>query len=265
VDKTWARRRGQSPPLEIPDVFSTLCWSSKNNKQRLQDRERRVAHCEAIHLRLGRVRLALALVTAAVAWESLWRHALSPWWILLPPILFVFRRCLSFTHLASAGDSPARRILLQEGLARIEDRWPGTGQAGDRFNDPHHVYAADLDLFGSGGLFELLSTARTRMGEETLAHWLLSPSAVDQITQRHTALRELRDQLDFREDLAILGEDASVGVYPEALFGWAEAPNQLKPAWLPWFAPIFVIAAIAGVVVLVALGNRHALPVNCSD
>jgi hypothetical protein len=217
--------------------------------QRLQDRERRIAHCEAIHVRLGWVRLALALVTAGVAWESLWRHALSPWWILLPPILFVFvvayhSRILRAQEIAQRGASFCRR-----GLARIEDRWPGTGHAGDRFNDPHHVYAADLDLFGRGGLFELLSTARTRMGEETLAHWLLSPSGVDQIKYRHTALRELRDQLDLREDLAVLGEDASVGVYPDALFGWAEAPNQLKPDWLPWFAPILVVAAIAGVLI----------------
>jgi DNA mismatch repair ATPase MutS len=65
------------------------------------------------------------------------------------------------------------------------------------------VYAADLDLFGRGSLFELLSIARTRMGEETLAEWLLAPSAVDQICERHSAVRELSEQLDFREDLAI--------------------------------------------------------------
>ena len=45
----------------------------------------------------------------------------------------------------------------------------GTGEPGDRFRDDHHVYANDLDLFGRGSLFELLSLARTRTGEETLA------------------------------------------------------------------------------------------------
>jgi hypothetical protein len=55
------------------------------------------------------------------------------------------------------------------------------------------------------------------MGEETLSGWLLSPSAVDQIEERHAGIAELRDQLDLREDLAILGEHASVGVFPEAL------------------------------------------------
>ena len=34
---------------------------------------------------------------------------------------------------------------------------------------------SDLDLFGKGGLFELLCTVRTRMGEERLAQWLKTP------------------------------------------------------------------------------------------
>jgi hypothetical protein len=203
-------------------------------KQRLKDRECRVAHHEQIHIRLGYVRLLLALVAAGIAWESLWRHALSPWWMVMPLILFVLiaaihSRILRSQELAQRGAS-----FYRKGLARIEDRWAGTGQTGERFSDPHHVYAADLDLFGRGGLFELLSTARTRMGEETLAGWLLSPAAVDQIGERHAAVRELRDQLDLREDLATLGEDASVGIFPEALLCWSEAPNEMKPEWIRW-------------------------------
>jgi hypothetical protein len=104
-------------------------------------------------------------------------------------------------------------------------------------------------LFGRGGMFELLSTARTRMGEETLAEWLLSPSAVDQIGERHIAVRELRDQLDLREDLAILGEDARVGVFPEGLLRWAEAPNQMNPDGIQWLAAILSVSAVGGAVV----------------
>src|SRR5262249_12493630 len=54
----------------------------------------------------------------------------------------------------------------------LEDRWAGTGEPGLRFLDGDHPYARDLDLFGTGCLFELLSSARTSMGEETLADWL---------------------------------------------------------------------------------------------
>ena len=144
--------------------------------------------------------------------------------------------------------------FYEKGLARIEDRWAGSGETGERFDDPHHVYAADLDLFGKGSLFQLLSTARTRMGEDTLAQWLLSPSPVERIRERHAAVDELRDQLDLREDLAVLGEDVGVGVHPEALLKWAESPNQMKPLWLRWLAPFLAVLAVAGAVVWAVWG-----------
>ena len=68
-------------------------------------------------------------------------------------------------------------VFYQRGLGRIEDRWSGDGEAGDRFRDDRHLYANDLDLFGRGSLFELLSIARTRAGEEVLASWLMRPAS----------------------------------------------------------------------------------------
>jgi hypothetical protein len=236
-------------------MYSQTVLMIDEYKQRLKDREGRVADREQVHVRLGYVRLSLALAAAVIGWESLWRRALSPWWIAAPLLLFVFvaavhSRILRSRELAQRGAS-----FYQQGLARIEDRWAGTGQTGERFNDPHHVYAGDLDLFGHGGLFELLSIARTRMGEETLAGWLLSPSTIDQIAERHTAIAELRDQLDLREDIAILGEDASVGVFPEALLRWAEAPKQMEPEWIRWLAAILSVSAVGGAVVWWILGT----------
>jgi len=230
-------------------MYSQTVLAVEEYSKRLQDRERRVAHYEALHMRLGNVRLALAVVAAGIAWESLRRHTLSPWWMFVPLVLFVFVAAYH-SRILRARDLAQRAVsFYRSGLARIEDRWQGSGQTGERFNDPHHVYADDLDLFGRGGLFELLSTARTRIGEEALAKWLLSPSAVSEIEERHSAVRELRDELDLREDLAILGEDAGVGVYPEALLCWAEAPNQMKPEWIPWLAPFLGMAAVTAAVV----------------
>ena len=235
-------------------MYSQSVLAVDEYRQRLKDRESRVAHYDKLHFRLGNTRLALALATAGMAWESIWRHAFSYWWLAVPAVVFASVAAYHSRVLRARAAGQRRASFYRAGISRIEDRWAGTGQTGERFNDPHHVYAADLDLFGRGSLFELLSTARTRMGEDTLAKWLLAPSAVDQVSERHSAVRELSEQIDFREDLAILGEDASVGVYPESLLGWAEAPNQLKPAWLQWLAPILVIAGVVGAVVWWYLG-----------
>jgi hypothetical protein len=229
-------------------MYSQFVQAVEEYAQRLKDREFRLAQCELIHIRVGNVRLVLALVAAGMAWESFKQHVFSPWWVLLPLIAFIGIAAYHSRILRRRDLAQRAVAFYRSGIARIEDRWAGTGQTGERFSDPHHVYAADLDLFGRGSLFELLSTARTRMGEETLAKWLLAPSTVDEIAERHAAVRELRDQLNLREDLAVLGADASVAVHPEALLRWAEAPNRMGPEWVRWLSLILCILAIAGVV-----------------
>jgi MutS domain V len=90
--------------------------------------------------------------------------------------------------------------------------------------DDSHPYAADLDLFGRASLFELLCTARTRAGQETLAAWLKAPAPRDDVLRRQAAVAELRPRLDLREDLALTGEDADARMDPSALVGWSTAP-----------------------------------------
>ena len=121
-------------------------------------------------------------------------------------------------------------------MARLEDRWAGGGNRGERFGDAHHVYSADLDLFGEGSLFELLCAARTRMGEETLARWLLAPAAVAEIRQRQSGILDLRDRLDLRERIATLGSEREPVLHPDRLLAWAEAPAALGEGWIRWAA-----------------------------
>jgi hypothetical protein len=227
---------------------------SEEYVQRRNARQLRVADYEKIHIRLGNVRLLLAVVAVFTAWASFRAHSLSPWWLAAPVAAFAGIASYHSRVLRARELSERAVSFYERALARVEDRWAGSGETGERFDDPHHVYAGDLDLFGKGSLFQLLSTARTRMGEDTLARWLLSPSSVEQIRERHAAVEELRDQLDLREDLAVLGEDVGVGVHPDALLKWAESPNQMKPLWLRWLSPLLAALAIAGSVVWAVWG-----------
>ncbi len=232
---------------------------SEEYVRRRDDRVTRVVHYEKIHIRLGNVRLLLAVLAVILAWASLRAHALSAWWLAAPVVAFVGIASYH-SRILRARELAERAVAFYEkGLARIQDRWAGSGETGKRFDDPHHVYAGDLDLFGKGSLFQLLSTARTRMGEDTLAHWLLAPSTVEKIRERHAAVDELRDQLDLREDLAVLGEDVGVGVHPDALLQWAESPNQMRPLWLRWLSPVLAAMAVAGAVAWAVWGSAALL------
>jgi hypothetical protein len=230
----------------------TASTPSEEYSHRQQAREAKIAHFEKVHRSLGNLRLLLVVMALAIIWWSFYRNALFAWWLLVPFTIFVTVAIHHAKVLRKKALAERAVDVYRKGLARIEDRWKGNGPQAMRADAAASLYATDLDLFGAESLFELLSRARTCMGEDTLAHWLLSPSPVSEITERHTAIAELRNRLDLREDIAILGEDGEklrTGVHPKALLQWAEQPTQLKWQNLRWTTLLLAILAIAGVIV----------------
>ena len=209
-------------------------------------RQRRAAHesLSAQDARLSYFRLAgfgALLVLAILGW----RGTLSYWWLAAPAVVFGWLVQRHDTIIRER-DLAARAILFYErGVARIEDRWMGTGEAGERFVDDQHLYANDLDLFGRGSLFELLSIARTRAGEETLARWLSVPATPAEIRSRREAVTELTAALDLREGVALAGSEVRAGVHGDALAAWAEAPPVLRHEWPRLAAAALSLAAVA--------------------
>ena len=215
---------------------------------RLAVHEARVTQLTRHEERIASARLVAGLLIAAIVIARLFVHALTLWWA--TPLLLAFVGLVSWHASVRRARARAARAVdfYRRGLDRINDRWAGGGHTGERFLKAHHVYAADLDLFGRGGLFELLCAVRTRMGEETLAQWLLAPAPVAQIRERQACLDELRERLDLREDLDAAG-DPGIGVQPDAFAAWAQSPNQLHGAWIRWVAFVLPAAAVTTAIV----------------
>ena len=187
--------------------------------------------------------IALMIILAVDGW-------LRAWWIVLPVAAFIAVMAVHQKLLAEIERLERAVKFYERGLARIEDRWHGTGETGEQFADKSHPYAEDLDLFGKGSLFELLATARTKSGEEKLAAWLLAPATVDEIRARQSAVEELRERLDLREDLALLGAEVRAGVHTEEIESWGRgAPvfNVKQLRALPWVAVVIGVLTLSAV------------------
>jgi hypothetical protein len=213
-------------------------------RQRLSAREAQLTDLDTTLTRFGTARLSLAALIVVAAWASLYLHLFAPAWLLVGVAAFAALVIAHQNVRRSRSRAERAADFYRRGLARIEDRWSGTGQQGARFDDPHHVYAADLDLFGKGSLFELLCIVRTRMGEERLAQWLKAPAALDVVRQRQASVGELKNRVDLREELAVLGEHSNLAVHPAALLEWAEKPNRLVSPWLFRLAVLLPILAL---------------------
>lgn len=158
----------------------------------------------------------------------------GPAWLLPPIAGAVLFRILYARSAALRRPLEFGIRFCEDGLARVEDRWVGKGREGLEFLEPEHPYAADLDLFGRGSLFERLCATRTRAGERTLAGWLLAPASTPDIRARQEAVAELRDRFELREELALLAEDVQAEVNPEELARWAAEPPSLPAGLRVW-------------------------------
>jgi hypothetical protein len=226
----------------------------------LESRRASLATAIRRHLRFGNLRIAILVAGLAAAFADI-RGLFSPWWPLAPAAAFYW----AGGQLDRAVDARARLgravAFYERALARLDGRWAGTGgEPGDRFLDDVHLYARDLDLFGAASLFELLSSARTRIGEETLAAWLKAPATPAIVRARQEAVTELAGRTDLREDLAVLGEDARSGLHAEALAVWGEGPARLDPPDAPtWVWPLSGAGVLAAIGLLVWLAGEIGL------
>ena len=227
-------------------------------RHRLESRqadERRLGRADA---RLSYSRLAVFGAALALAVGAT-RGALSPWLLLAPVVVFVALLKLHSRVLGMQAAASRAVLFYERGLARIGDQWIGTGETGDRFADDHHPYANDLDLFGRGSLFQLLSIAATPAGEETLALWLKRPATRDVVLARQEAVEELTPALDLRESLARAAFDVRVGVHMTPMLAWAEQPRLLSPVWLVWVARLFTAGVVGTLAALVLTGDPRPL------
>ncbi len=219
---------------------------------------RRASLVEAIrqHVMFGNLRAAVLLAGLAAAYAAFSRDLFSGW-LLLAFVAAFFWTGAQLERAINTRARLGRAIQFYErAVARLNGRWAGTGgETGDRFLHDEHLYAQDLDLFGESSLFELLSSARTRIGEETLAAWLKAPAEPSVVRARQEAVVELAPRTDLREDLAVLGESLRTGVNAEALAAWGEHPPRLASPTVPTWAWVLSAAgalAAAGAVAWLA-------------
>ena len=209
----------------------------------LAERRNAAAACRRQADRLSHARLITFAAGLLAGGGAAFGDWLSAWWLAAPAAAFAVL-VVRHDRVLRAEARAARAIAWYEhGIARIEDRWSGLGPGGDRFADPNHLYAQDLDLFGGGSLFQLLCTARTQAGEEALAGWLKTPAGPDEVAERQAAVRELGPRDALREEINVAAEDVRTAVRP-ALLAACAADADRRPAVWPRFAAVGFTALI---------------------
>jgi hypothetical protein len=227
--------------------------------RRLQARRDEEARHTRLYKRITKACRVLFGLLLLLAWLGEKEQALTKVWLLGVPLL-------GYAYLESRRKRTGRAWrranhaaeFYEKRLAWLDGQWAGHGNPGTRFLDENHPYALDLDIFGTGCLFELLCTVWTRTGENTLASWLRAPATLEEIYARQEAVDELRPQLDLREDLTILREEVPADIDLAGLAEWGKATTALASAPLRGAARLLMVLTVAALFGWLFLGTGPA-------
>jgi hypothetical protein len=218
-------------------------------QRRLAERQAIAERAQKLFRWIGNARLATGIGGLIMAFFVFGEVVIPFQWLSIPLVVFSILVVVHARVVERLERAKRAVVFYERGLERLENRWMGRGETGDRFRNSSHVYEEDLDIFGKASLFELLCTARTRAGEDTLSRWLLAPADRDQAAARQQAIEQLRPGIDLREDLAVLGDAVRSHMDPDAVAAWGEATEVRFHSLAPFIAAILA----AGVVVTFGL------------
>lgn len=119
---------------------------------------------------------------------------------------------------------------------------------GQEFNDFHHPYAYDLDIFGEHSLFQNLNRTATFIGKKILAKQLLGLSSNEEIVKNHDAIKELSEKLDWRQEFLALAKISNDNQSSyETLLQWSQfksTPLSKTSVFISYCSPILFLGLV---------------------
>lgn len=181
---------------------------------------------------LGRVsllRLFIFILSASIVIYLFSNHLLGTAFIVLPISMVCFAIVINYhskiaflkKHTAFLKDINESEIL--RAACKLE-----AFATGDEFVNPNHPYTSDLDIFGQHSIFQLVNRTTTESGSIRLSEWLAAPAPNQEIEDRQVAIKELAQNLDWRQDFQASGmhfQNKKSDYYK--LLAWVEKPLVL--------------------------------------
>ena len=192
------------------------------------------------YISLLRLVLFIGAIAGAITfWSDGWLYISV--FAILPFILFVWlvkRHNLWFHR----KDFLKKKIVINEQELRAIQYDFSDFEDGEEYIDPGHLYTFDLDVFGDHSLFQYINRTSTPVGKQHLANWFNSHlENKEVIEQRQKAIRELSTELEYRQQIRLLGllykgKPADTTEIKE----WAGSPSYYRKHTLLRIIPVTV-------------------------
>jgi hypothetical protein len=166
------------------------------------------------------------------------------------PSLAVFGLVINH-HIKISREKLKYQYLLEINIAETEclnGNFSGFAN-GSEFNEKEHPYLNDLDILGPHSLFQYINRTNTQPGATMLAEWLKHPALFADVSKRQNAIKELAEQIDWRQELrSVMYLNPSSVQRPDKLTNWCNAEPEFKQKrylqFILWFSSAISIGSI---------------------
>ena len=220
---------------KLEQIIATYQQIIQKAELELQSARKRI-----YYISLLRLVLFVGAITGAVTfWADRWLYISV--FAILPFILFVWlvKRHNFWFH---RKDFLKKKIVINEQELRAIQYDFSDFEDGEEYIDSGHLYTFDLDVFGEHSLFQYINRTSTPVGKQHLADWFNSHlENKEAIEQRQEAIRELSTELEYRQQIRLLGllykgKPADT----TEIKTWADSPSYYRKHTLLRIIPITV-------------------------
>ncbi|NDV57437.1 MutS family DNA mismatch repair protein [Bacteroides sp. 519] len=187
----------------------------------------------------------------------------SAWYLLAGVILITFVPFLALVKyhnkLFYKKDYLEKKIEINEQELRALEYDFSSFDGGREFIDPSHLYTYDLDVFGDNSLFQDINRTSTHLGKSQLAEWFNKHlQKKEDIEERQKAVKELSEDLKFRQRFRILGLLYKGEIADEKEINtWAQSPSHYSSNSFFKLLPALILS---GNIVLFTLAMLNIIP-----
>ncbi|RUT79844.1 MutS-related protein [Ancylomarina longa] len=116
---------------------------------------------------------------------------------------------------------------------------------GKEYYQANHAYASDLDIYGTHSLFQLINRSVSKIGNNTLSRWLSAPSSNKEIKKRQASVKELAEQIDWRQNIIQYGLQHQLkSDDPNFVADWGKTPSTFHGRKM-LYAAIFILPILS--------------------
>lgn len=229
----------------------------------------RISHFNEAEIRLSRkinlLSLARLLNLVAFIWLLVLGIRSGTFLFYLPPVmmLVLFLYLISLFNILTGKRELCRKLLeLNEKELSCLDHDFHDLPDGSEHADTSHPWSHDLDIFGTGSLYQYLNRSCTARGSRILAEMLCSePGSADIIHERQKMVTDLRDRVEFRQYFTATGE--LIKEKPDDLRDierWSGSSSYIrKYPWLFHLALFMSLISVSLIVYVITEPSRFML------